>query len=249
MKRAHRTTALLAGLTVLAALGPTTAQTAFAESTPAAGAAPVGETYQITRQNWTFSGLFGYFDEEQLRRGYKVYKNVCANCHNMQLMSFRNLGQPGGPEFPKEEVEAIAAEYQVQDGYNDQGEPAMRPGKPSDHFQWTFKNEAAARAALNGALPPDLSVIAKARGIEREFAWYAFPLIMLKDLATQYQEQGADYIYALLTGYTDPPAGFKLIEGLNYNKAFPGHQIAMPQPLSDGAPASVCLLQVWLFCR
>jgi ubiquinol-cytochrome c reductase cytochrome c1 subunit len=208
---------------------------ALTSATVAQEPAPAEEHPEIARQKWTFSGLTGYFDQEQLRRGYKVYKNVCSNCHNMHLMAFRNLGDPGGPEFPKAVVEAIAAEYQVPDGYNDQGEPITRPGKPSDNFQWRFKNESEARAALNGALPPDLSVIAKARTVERDVAWYAFPFVMLKDLATQYQEQGPDYIHALLTGYKDAPAGFKLADGMNYNVAFPGHQIAMPQPLTDGA--------------
>ena len=198
-------------------------------------AAPHAEHYQIPRQEWTFGGLFGYFDEQQLRRGYKIYKNVCANCHNMRFLAYRNLGEPGGPNFSKEEVAALAAEIQVQDGYNDQGEPIMRPGKPSDYFQWHFKNEKEAGAAFNGAAPPDLSVMAKARTVEREIAWYTFPFLMLKDLFTQYQEQGPDYLYALLTGYVDPPAGFKLNAGSNYNRAFPGHQIAMPQPLTDGA--------------
>ena len=197
---------------------------------PAASPAPA-EHYQVPRQEWTFGGLFGYFDEQQLRRGYKVYKNVCANCHNMRFLAYRNLGEPGGPNFSKEEV---AAEIQVQDGYNDQGEPVMRAGKPSDYFQWRFKNEKEAGASFNGAAPPDLSVMAKARTVERDIAWYSFPFLMLKDLFTQYQEQGPDYIYGLLTGYVDAPAGFKLNPGSNYNRAFPGHQIAMPQPLTDG---------------
>jgi len=207
-----------------------------ADKKPSAAAASVPEEhYQIPRQKWTYGGLFGYYDEQQLRRGFKIYHEVCANCHNLRLLSYRNLGEAGGPNLSKEEVEAIAAEVQVQDGYDDQGQPKMRPGKPSDNFQWKFKNDAEARAAVGGALPPDLSVMAKARTVEREFAWYAFPLVMLKDLATQYQEQGSDYIHALLTGYTDPPPGAKVADGLNYNQAFPGHQIAMPQPLTDAA--------------
>ena len=200
---------------------------------PAASPAPA-EHYQVPRQEWTFGGLFGYFDEQQLRRGYKIYKNVCANCHNMRFLAYRNLGEPGGPNLSKEEVAALAAEIQVQDGYNDQGEPVMRAGKPSDYFQWRFKNEKEAGASFNGAAPPDLSVMAKARTVERDIAWYSFPFLMLKDLFTQYQEQGPDYIHGLLTGYVDAPAGFKLNPGSNYNRAFPGHQIAMPQPLTDG---------------
>jgi ubiquinol-cytochrome c reductase cytochrome c1 subunit len=204
---------------------------AWAEEPAGAAAAPAHN--EIHRQNWTFGGLFGYFDEQQLRRGYKVYKNVCSNCHNMRFIAYRNLGDQGGPHLSQEEVQALAGEIQVADGFNDQGEVAVRPGKPSDYFQWRFKNEKEAAATFNGAVPPDLSLMAKARTVEREVSWYTFPLMMMKDLFTQYQEQGPDYIYAVLTGYSDAPAGFKLNEGLNYNKAFPGHQIAMPQPLTD----------------
>ena len=149
-------------------------------------------------------------------------------------MSYRNLGEPGGPGFSPEEVKAIAAEVQVFEGFDEQGNVAMRPGRPSDNFVWKFKNAKEAAAAFGGAVPPDLSLITRGRGIEREFAWYAFPLVMLKDLATQYQEQGADYVHALLNGYAEPPAGRKIADGLNYNRAFPGNQLAMPQPLSDG---------------
>ncbi len=200
--------------------------------TPSPGPLPGvdGEHAHIERQQWTFGGLNGHFDQRQLQRGYKVYKTVCANCHNMRLMSFRNLGQPGGPEFSKETVEQIAAETQVPDETKP-GE--MRAGKPSDRFQWIYKNEKEAAAAL-GAIPPDLSVMAKARTVEREIAWYAFPVVLLRDLATQYQEQGSDYIYALLNGYREPPANKKIAEGLNYNIVYPGNQIAMKQPLEDG---------------
>lgn len=223
---------LAAGLLSLMATAPGLAQTP--ETKPPTGTSVVvAEPYQIPRQNWTYGGLFGYFDEQQLRRGYKVYKDVCANCHNMGLLSYRNLGEPGGPHFPEEVVKAIAAEVQVADGFNDQGDENIRPGKPSDNFQWKFKNPKQASAAF-GAAPPDLSLMTKARTVEREFAWYAFPFIMLKDLATQYQEQGSDYIYGLLTGYGEAPAGKKIADGLNYNKAFPGNQLAMPQPLQGG---------------
>jgi cytochrome c1 len=190
------------------------------------------EHYEIPRQKWTYGGIVGYFDEEQLRRGYKVYKDVCAGCHNLRLLSYRNLGEPGGPHLSKGEVEAIAAEAEVSDGYDDTGSPATRKGKPSDNFQWTLGNEKKAASMFNGAVPPDLSLITKARTVEREFPWYTFPFVLLKDLATQYQEQGSDYLYALLTGYRDqPPAGKTIIEGLSYNKAFPGNQLAMPAPL------------------
>ncbi len=227
---------LAAIATAVAAEQPAAAPKAAAPApaaVPAAAPAPT-EHYHVPRQEWTFGGLFGYFDEQQLRRGYKIYKSVCSNCHNMRFLAYRNLGEPGGPNLSKEEVAALAAEIQVQDGYNDQGEPVMRAGKPSDYFQWRFKNEKEAAATFNGAVPPDLSVMAKARTVERDFAWYSFPFLMLKDLFTQYQEQGPDYIYGLLNGYVDAPATFKLNPGSNYNRVFPGHQIAMPQPLTDG---------------
>jgi ubiquinol-cytochrome c reductase cytochrome c1 subunit len=190
--------------------------------------------YEIPRQTWTWGGIFGYFDIQQLRRGFKVYKEVCSNCHNLGLLSYRNLGEPGGPGFSPEEVKAIAAEVQVFEGFDEQGNVAMRAGRPADNFVWKFKNAKEAAAAFGGAVPPDLSLITRARGIEREFHWYQYPLVAAKDLATQYQEQGADYVYALLNGYVDAPAGKTVASGLNYNRVFPGGQLAMPQPLSDG---------------
>jgi len=224
--------ALAAGLVLsLAAASPGRAEPAATNSPETASAE---QHFEAQRQKWTFGGLTGYFDQQQLRRGYKVYREVCSNCHNLGLLSYRNLGEPGGPSLPAEEVKAIAAEAQVFDGFDEQGNLAMRPARPSDNFQWKFKNAKEAAAAFGGAVPPDLSLMTRARGLEREFAWYAFPLVMAKDLATQYQEQGADYIYALLTGYTEPPAGKRVAEGLNYNRAFPGNQLAMPQPLSEG---------------
>jgi cytochrome c1 len=149
------------------------------------------------------------FDRGQLQRGYKVYKDVCAACHGMRLLHFRNLHESGGPEFSEEAVKALAGDVEVQDGPNDEGEMFARPGKPSDAFPSPFANDNAARAANNGALPPDLSVIAKAR------------------------EGGPDYIYALMTGYKDAPEGTKMSEDMNYNEAFPGHQIAMAAPLGE----------------
>lgn len=218
-----------------AGFSPSVAGTAAAEqAVTTATPANVPEQYEIHQQKWTYGGLFGYFDEQQLRRGLKVYKDVCSNCHNLRLLSYRNLGEPGGPHLSKEEVEAIAAEVQVADGFDDQGNVKLRPGKPSDSFQWKFKNAKEASAAL-GAVPPDLSLMTRARGVERDFAWYAFPLVMAKDLATQYQEQGSDYIYAFLTGFADAPQGTTVTPGLNYNRAFPGHQTAMPKMLDDAA--------------
>jgi cytochrome c1 len=166
---------------------------------------------EIAPQSWSFSPPFGTYDDAQLQRGFEVYRNICANCHSMRLLSYRNLGEPGGPEFPPKKVEEIASQAQVPDGPNDKGEMFQRPARPSDHFRSPFANEQQARNFNKGALPPDLSVMAKAR------------------------EGGPDYIYAILTGYTDPFKDFQLAPGMHYNKAFPGHQIAMPPPLSDGA--------------
>jgi ubiquinol-cytochrome c reductase cytochrome c1 subunit len=208
----------------------------------------------IERQSWTFGGIFGTFDKDQLRRGYMIYKNVCVSCHSMKRMHFRNLGEPGGPEYTEAEVKAFASEAEVTDGPNDEGEMFKRPGRPADKFPSPFANDKAAAFANNGAVPPDLSLMAKARGASRNIPWYMEPLYWIYDIVTVYQEQGPDYIYALLTGYADAPVlkiseeecahhdGYKfedggckfvVIEGLNYNNAFAGHQVAMVPPLSD----------------
>lgn len=205
-----------------------------------------GEAPEIVRQDWTFSGITGHFDKEQLRRGYLVYKNVCSACHGMRLLYFRNLSEPGGPEFSEERVKEFAAEAQVTDGPNDEGEMFTRAGLPSDRFVSPYPNEKAAAAAQGGVVPPDFSVIAKARAIEHSGAWYLEPLRWLNDIATNYQEQGSDYIYALLMGYHEAPEGVTVFDGMYYNTAFPGHQISMPSPLvegivdyPDGVPATV----------
>lgn len=193
---------------------------------PAAQAAEGG--FKPPQLSWSFSGPFGKFDRAQLQRGFKVYKEVCASCHGASLVAFRNLSQPGGPEFTPGQVAALAATYQIKDGPNDQGEMFDRPGRPADRFPSPFPNEQAARAAQGGAYPPDFSVLAKARTYERGFPTFVF------DIFTQYQEQGPDYIHALMVGYEEPPAGVTLLPGQNYNKYMPGHLIAMPKPLSDG---------------
>jgi len=185
-------------------------------------------TPEPPRQKWSFSGPFGLYDRAQLQRGFKVYKEVCASCHSLSLVSFRNLAEPGGPGYSAAQAAAVAAEYKVQDGPNDAGEMFERAGRVADRFPKPFPNDNAARAANGGALPPDLSVIAKARTYERGFPRFIF------DIFTQYQEQGPDYLVALLTGYADAPAGFNLPTGAHYNKYFPGHAIGMPNPLSDG---------------
>jgi len=168
---------------------------------------------EIARQSWSFSPPLGTYDNAQLQRGFRVYKEICANCHSMRLLSYRNLGEPGGPEFSPKAVEILASQVQVTDGPNEKGEMFQRPARPSDRFRSPFANEQLARAVNNGALPPDLSVIAKAR------------------------PGGPDYLYALLTGYGPAPQGFNVAEGLHYNSAFPGHQIAMVPPLGDGLVA------------
>jgi cytochrome c1 len=204
---------LLAGALALVLAGP-----AFA----------AGETPTPPAESWTFSGPFGRFDRAQLQRGFQVYREVCSSCHSIKLIYFRNLSQPGGPEFSEAQVRALAAEYKIQDGPNDQGEMFERPGRPADNLPWAFPNEQAAAAANGGKAPPDLSIMAKARTYERGFPWW------LIDIVTMYQEQGPNYISALLQGYEDPPAGFELPAGGNYNKYYPGHVIAMPNVLNDG---------------
>jgi ubiquinol-cytochrome c reductase cytochrome b/c1 subunit len=169
---------------------------------------------------WSFAGPFGKFDRGQLQRGFKVYKEVCETCHGIQLLSFRNLSEPGGPGFSPAQVEVVAASYKYKEP-NDQGEMVERNGRPADRFP-----PPALR--FPNATPPDLSVIVKARGYERGFPGFLF------DMFTQYQEHGADYLVALLKGYENPPAGVELPPGAMYNKYFPGHAIAMPPPLSDG---------------
>jgi ubiquinol-cytochrome c reductase cytochrome c1 subunit len=180
-----------------------------------------GEAHAVpARQSWTFAGPFGKFDPEQLQRGFKVYHDVCSNCHSLKLVAFRDLADPDGPAFSEGQVKALAATYKIEDGPNDAGEMFERPGRPSDHFPWTFANPEAAKAAL-GAVPPDMSLLAKARSYPRPFPLFIF------DAFTQYQEQGPDYIVAILNGFTRP-------DDPHWNLYFPGHVIAMPKPLADG---------------
>jgi ubiquinol-cytochrome c reductase cytochrome c1 subunit len=208
-----------------------------------------GEAVHIDRQKWTFGGLFGKFDDAQLQRGFKVYTEVCARCHGIKRLQFRNLVQPGGPGFPEAEAKSLAANnYQVDDVPDEEGKVKKRPAILSDSFPPPYPNEQAARYAQNGALPPDLSLIAKARSIETGAPFYRVPDMMLRDILSGYQEGGADYIYAYLRGFSDPPADVKLGEFMNYNKVFPGHQTAMANPFlagdglvkyEDGTPATV----------
>src|ERR1700728_2614060 len=215
---AYRRTAFgLAFLAAVAGFGMRAAYAQEAEAPP--------------EQRWSFSGPFGLYDTQQLQRGFKIYREVCSNCHSLKLLAFRNLADPGGPAFTEAQAGAIAATFQVTAGPNDQGEMFQRAGKISDRFPPPFPNDQAARRANGGALPPDMSVLAKARSYERGFPCFIF------DAFTQYQEDGPDYIHAILNGYTEPPAGFPLPPGAQYNKYFPGHAIGMPKPLNDGQVA------------
>jgi ubiquinol-cytochrome c reductase cytochrome c1 subunit len=161
----------------------------------------------LRKTDWAFSGMLGKVDRPAAQRGFQVYKEVCAACHSLSRVAFRNLQEIG---FSEAEVKALAATYQISDGPNDAGEMFERPGLPSDYFPSPFPNENAARAAYGGAYPPDLSLIVKAR------------------------QDGADYLHSLLTGYTDAPPGVTLVAGQYYNLYFPGHVLAMPPPLADG---------------
>ncbi len=168
------------------------------------------EKAKFLETNWTFKGLFGKYDRASLQRGYQVYTEVCAACHSMQYLSYRNLAEPGGPEFTEEEAKFIAASFEVLDGPNSEGEMFTRPAKLSDKFVMPYENVEASKAANGGAYPPDMSVLAKAR------------------------KGGADYIYSLLLGYDEPPYDMKLDDGVYYNKYMYGNKIKMSAPLSDG---------------
>lgn len=222
-----------------------------------------GDAPEIARQPWTFAGIRGNFDNAQLQRGFKVYQEVCAACHGLKRVYFRNLSEPGGPEFPADRVRELARNWpnQIFDGPNDQGMIATskgqiikRPALASDPILGPYDNDNAARAAQNGALPPDLSLITKARSAGGSDSFVSFLVSLPRDIFRGYQEGGTDYLYGLLTGYTDVPAGmkgddgapFKLGEGMHYNRVYPGHQIAMAAPLranqvkyEDGTPTTV----------
>jgi ubiquinol-cytochrome c reductase cytochrome c1 subunit len=237
--------------------------------------AQAAESPAIPRVGWSFDGPTGQFDRAQLQRGFQVYQNVCSACHGLSRLSWRNLAQPGGPEFPQEAVKELAKGWpnKITDGPNDAGEMFERDALLSDPILGPYKNEKAARAAQNGAYPPDLSLMARARNPEYKGSAAGHGPHMLGDILKGYQAGGPDYIFALLTGYTDIPSyvrnekghlepvgadGAKgktveqcasvthgedgqpdvcnpLADGMNYNAAFPGHQIAMPPILADGA--------------
>jgi ubiquinol-cytochrome c reductase cytochrome c1 subunit len=202
----------------------------------ASPAMSAGEAVHIERQPWSFAGIFGKYDEHQLQRGFQVFREVCASCHGAKLLSFRNLSEEGGPMFSEEQVKALAAEYTVNDPDADGG---SRKGLPSDRWPGTGQSDADQIAAF-GLVPPDLSVMAKARAISSPFPQWIF------NYFTTYSEGGPDYIHALLMGYhAEVPHGatnadgtpYTLPEGKFYNDVFPGHAIGMPPPLSDGQVA------------
>lgn len=183
------------------------------------------EGIEIEKQSWTFAGIFGTYDEHQLQRGFQVFREVCSSCHGARLLAFRNLAEEGGPGFTEGQVKALAAEYEIADPEVDGG---FRPGVAADRWPSPFATEQDARDANGGALPPDFSVIAKARGIETPFPWW------ILNYFTGYSEGGPDYIHALLTGYHDEaPEGAEVPEDKYYNDAYPGHAIGMAPPLSD----------------
>ncbi|MEQ8321941.1 MAG: cytochrome c1 [Rhodospirillales bacterium] len=211
MKMTKTLTAIALGLGILAGAG--NAQAAGAGVTPPS-------------KDWSFNGIFGTYDRAALQRGFQVYRNVCANCHSMDLIAFRNLSALG---YNEDEVKAIAASYEVQDGPNDDGDMFSRPATPADRWPAPFANDKAAAAANGGATPPDLSLITKARGAGGDSA-LRVSLFHPSGFAL-----GADYLYALLTGYVEnPPADFSLPAGKYYNTYFPGHSISMAPPLGEG---------------
>jgi ubiquinol-cytochrome c reductase cytochrome c1 subunit len=165
-----------------------------------------GDVKKPVAQEWSFSGPFGTFDRGALQRGFQVYKQVCAACHSMDYLAYRNLSALG---YTEDEIKAIASEYTIMDGPNEEGEMFERPRRPSDRFKNPYENEQQARYVNNGALPVDMSLIVKAR------------------------KDGANYIYSLLTGYKDAPEGVTLSAGQHYNPYMAGGKIAMAAPLSD----------------
>jgi len=168
------------------------------------------ESANLLKVKWSFKGLTGKFDRASLQRGFQVYKEVCSSCHSMQYLSYRNLGEQGGPEFSESEVKAIAASIEIEDGPDSQGEMFIRPGRPSDKFKSPYPNVNASIAANGGAYPPDMSVLVKAR------------------------PGGSNYIYSVLMGYEEPPSGMTLDDGVYYNKYMIGNKIKMSAPLSEG---------------
>jgi ubiquinol-cytochrome c reductase cytochrome b/c1 subunit len=193
-------------------------------------AAQSADPLPVKDQHWSFEGPFGHYDRGELQRGFQVYKEVCSACHALTHVGFHALDEDGGPGFNEKQMKVIASGFKIPAGPNDKGDtvddkgnPLMRPGTPADYFPPPFANEQAARAANGGALPPDLSMIVKAR------------------------DGGSQYVYSIITGFHQtPPAGFKVLDGKYYNPYFGGWNISMPPPLSanqvtyaDGTKATV----------
>ena len=180
-----------------------------------------GDSIKLLNPNWSFKGYFGKFDRASLQRGYQVYAEVCAACHSIKYLNYRNLAEPGGPEFSEEQAKIIASQFEIEDGPNSEGDMFTRPARLSDNFVSPYPNKEAATVANGGAYPPDMSVLVKAR------------------------KGGADYIYSLLLGYDDPPVSVNLDDGVYYNTYMSGNKIKMANPLSeniiqysDGTPAT-----------
>ena len=223
---------------------PTKLLTALALAVLAMAAPAVAEDehhFEYVRQKWSFAGMGGRYDKAQLQRGFQVYQQVCSNCHALSRVRWRNLTEAGGPEFPEAAVKKLAAEWpnkplaEPDDNgmtTDKKGNLLTRTPLLSDPILGPYRNDKEARAAQNGALPPNLSVIAKARDLHNGGFWLSHVGKMAADVMHGYQEGGPDYIYNLLTNYADPPAGMKIADGLNYNPAFPGGQLAMVPPLS-----------------
>lgn len=192
------------------------------------------------QQDWSFTGYFGSFDRAELQRGLQVYTEVCAGCHSMNLMSYRNLEALG---YSPEQVKAFASQFSVMDGPDEDGEMFERPAKASDRFVAPFANENQAKASNGGAYPPDFSLLVKARALgQGSIAANFVEMLQGREYAS-----GADYVHGILTGYLDsPPEGSSVPEGKYYNTYFPGHAISMAPPLfadaveyADGTEASV----------
>jgi ubiquinol-cytochrome c reductase cytochrome c1 subunit len=195
-------------------------------ATPALAQEGSHATPHIEKESWSFGGIFGTYDTHQLQRGFQVFREVCSSCHSANLLAFRNLSEPGGPSFSEDQVKALAAEYEVADATAEGG---VRAGVAADRWPNPFGSPQDAMDANGGIVPPDFSVLAKARGVKEDFPWWA------TNYFTGYSEGGPDYIHALLNGYhEEAPADFDLPDGKYYNDYFPGHAIGMAPPLFDG---------------
>ncbi len=195
MKKMKKNTCLFVALSLVVVMA------SFVPTAKAADHLPIPP-----KANWSFNGVFGVFKRDQLQRGFQVYKEVCAVCHGLDLLRYDKLAALG---FSEEEIKAIAGSHEVQGPLNEDGEPTLVKATPGDSFANPYPNANAARAANNGAFPPDLSLMVKAR------------------------VHGADYLRGILVGYEEAPDDFGLMDGMYYNRYFSGQQIAMPPPLTD----------------